>query len=197
MAAGNAAVGDVMTVEFTFRPLPVWPYPPTPSRRWKPYRSSWLQTQRDLRRELGHLNATGVIVAAGWREKDMRLDGLPRANAPDPQHPGVEVSFDTRQHGRLVYPCDSCHHWEDNVRSIALGLEALRAVDRYGVTTSGQQYAGWRQIEATSSVPQATLERGRLLIAEHGGVRAAQRATHPDMGGDAIDFQSVTMAAGA
>lgn len=45
---------------------------------------------------------------------------------------------------RLVYATDSCDRWQDNVRSIALGLEALRAVDRFGISREGQQYAGFR-----------------------------------------------------
>lgn len=45
---------------------------------------------------------------------------------------------------RLVYATDACEDWRHNVRSIALGLEALRAVDRYGITRKGEQYAGFR-----------------------------------------------------
>lgn len=45
---------------------------------------------------------------------------------------------------RLVYATDTCVYWQHNVRSIALGLEALRAVDRYGISKRGQQYAGFR-----------------------------------------------------
>lgn len=45
---------------------------------------------------------------------------------------------------RHVYATDVCARWQDNVRSIALGLQALRAVGRFGITPSGQQYAGFR-----------------------------------------------------
>lgn len=45
---------------------------------------------------------------------------------------------------RLVYATDACQDWRHNVRSIALGLEALRAVDRYGISRRGEQYAGFR-----------------------------------------------------
>lgn len=45
---------------------------------------------------------------------------------------------------RLVYATDTCGFWQHNVRSIGLGLEALRAVDRYGISKRGQQYAGFR-----------------------------------------------------
>lgn len=45
---------------------------------------------------------------------------------------------------RLVYATDVCEYWQHNVRSIALGLESLRAVDRYGISKRGEQYAGFR-----------------------------------------------------
>lgn len=48
----------------------------------------------------------------------------------------------------LSYPCDSCDNWQHNVRSIALALQALRAVDRYGVTRRAEQYRGWGKLPA-------------------------------------------------
>jgi len=45
---------------------------------------------------------------------------------------------------RLVYATDCCQFWQHNVRSIALGLQALRAVDRYGISRRGEQYSGFR-----------------------------------------------------
>jgi hypothetical protein len=105
----------------------------------------------------------------------------------------VEVSFDS-PHGRLVYATDVCELWEHNVRAIALGLEALRAVDRHGISQRGQQYAGFRALTPGSS---RGLTRGRELIDEHGSVAAALKATHPDHGGDAQDFAAVQAARGA
>ena len=51
---------------------------------------------------------------------------------------------------------------------------------------------GWRQLEAGNGSPSP--ERGRELIREHGGVRQALMATHPDRGGDAADFAAVQAA---
>lgn len=186
-------MGGVSWVEITFRPLPIWPHENTYPRRYKPFSSGWETTMRDLRRELKHLDASQVILAARFREQDLRLDGLPKANAPQPPHPGIEISFDTPSHGRLVYASDACEHWQDNVRSIALGLEALRAVDRYGITRRGEQYAGWRQL-GTGADGGPSIERGRALIREAGDWREAVKATHPDAGGDPIDFESVQLA---
>jgi hypothetical protein len=177
-------------VNVVFRPVALWPHTETPRhqrRGPRTFKASWSNTLNLLDRELRHLKASNVILGAGFREEDLRLDGLPRSNAREPQHPGIEVSFDS-PHGRLVYATDVCVRWEHNVRSIALGLEALRAVDRFGITRRGEQYAGWKQLGSGG----ANRERGERIIREHGGdVRKALFATHPDHGGDPADFADV------
>lgn len=175
----------------TLRPLTAWPHQDTRQRRSRhTFKAGWQDTLDLLRRELRHLQASNVVIGTGFREEDLRLDGMPRSGARDPGHPGIELSFDTPTHGRLVYATDTCQSWQHNVRSIALGLEALRAVDRYGITRRGEQYAGWRQLE--SGGPSA--DRGRELIRKHGSIRAALMATHPDQGGDPADFADVQAA---
>lgn len=174
-------------MQFTFRPLPVWPHKPTENRRsrWT-FRQGWEDTIILLEYELERLNAANPIIAAGFAEGDIRLDGLPRANAREPLHPGVELSFDTSL-GRLVYTTDVCERWQHNVRSIALGLGALRAVDRYGITKKGEQYAGWLQL----SVANDLAIRGKTLVEIAGGMPQALRLHHPDLGGDRADFEAV------
>src|SRR5690606_24676973 len=65
-------------------------------------------------------------------------------------HPGVILSFDSKV-GHLSYPCDTFTSWQDNLRAVALALEALRKLDRYGVTKRGEQYRGFLAIEATAA----------------------------------------------
>lgn len=180
-----------MALDVTFRPIAVWPHGDTRDRRsrWA-FKAPWSSTLALLERELRLLRASNVVLGAGLRESDIRLDGLPRSDARVPAHPGIELSFDS-PHGRLVYATDSCEWWEHNVRSIALGLEALRAVDRFGITRRGEQYAGWKQL-ASGDDPNPT--RGESLIGQHGGVREALKATHPDHGGDPRDFADVQAA---
>ncbi len=182
-------------IDARFRPIALWPHDSTPSyeRRGRyTFKASWVDTLDLLRRELRHLDATDVVIGCGLREQDIRNDGWPRANAREPVHPGVEISFLSPVSGqRLVYASDTCERWEHNVRSIALGLEALRAVDRYGITRRGEQYAGFKALPAGAG---PSPERGRALIREHGSVRAALMATHPDQGGDPEAFADVQAA---
>lgn len=174
--------------EFTFRPLAAWPHAETRERRGRrTFSAPWFSTLSLLKREIAALRGTDAIIAAGFRESDIRRDGLPRADALQPRFPGVEVSFTTGAHGRLVYATDVCEHWQHNVRSIALGLESLRAVDRYGITRHGEQYAGFAALTSGGPDPH----RGYQIVVRNGGVREALMATHPDHGGEARDFADV------
>jgi len=186
----------------------VWPYEPTSPRREAQFRSGsrhdgdhWIpgrrisydQTLRELEYEIDQLQkGRGEIeatIGVGLTERDIRLDGAPRADARPALHPGVEISFDSR-YGRLTYATDVFTDWRDNVRAVAKGLEALRAIDRWGVAKRGQQYAGFALLTAGPSLA----ELGRELVERHGGIPAALRATHPDTGGPAAssrDFQAV------
>lgn len=179
-------------IEARFRPIPVWAHSTTPdhARRshWT-FKADWANTLDLLHRELRHLDARSIVIGCGLRERDIRNDGWPRSDAREPGHPGIELSFDT-PHGRLVYATDVCVWWQHNVRAIALGLEALRAVDRHGITRRGEQYAGFKQLTAGGPDP----DRGAELIHQHGSARAALLATHPDQGGDPADFADVQAA---
>lgn len=176
-------------MRYTFRPLPVWPHPSTPSyerrSRWT-FKAGWQDTLDLLERELRHLDGREVVFGVGLRPEDIRLDGAPRSNARPLNHPGVELSFDSRL-GRLTYATDTCVEWQHNVRSIALGLEALRAVDRYGISARGQQYAGFAALPMGGPDP----EKGRRLVEAAGGVRQALLRHHPDHGGDPSEFAHV------
>lgn len=157
-------------------------------RRPDPFKSRLSDTLHLLEAELRRLRADEVVIELAVMEGEIRLDGWPYADAR-PTHPGVVISFDSR-HGPLRYGTDAFPNWQANVRAIALGLESLRRVERYGIGKRGEQYVGWRALPVGENV-----QRGRDLIERHGGVRAAQRATHPDAGGDPDDFRAVQAAA--
>lgn len=112
-----------------------------------------------------------VIQIAVRSETMIRRDGWPQERATI-EHPGVALSFDSR-HGALRYETAEFHTWKANLRAIALGLEALRKVDRYGIARSGQQYRGWRALAAGSG---PDTQRGLRLIRQHGGYKAAVHA---------------------
>lgn len=197
---------------YTIRPLVAWTEKSTPPHKRRSrytFRASWPNTEALLKRELDYLKARDVVLQLDVQEKDIRLDGMLRADAR-PLQPGVKISFES-MHGPLTYATDSCELWQHNVRSIAMGLEALRAVDRYGVTHRGEQYTGWKAIgtgpahamgtssHMTRSQAEAVLTRvvGAFDFSEgKERLRRARAMAHPDRhNGDRTLWDQVEQAA--
>lgn len=175
---------------FTVRPLDLWPHPETRVRQRGQFEASYTSTRDLLHRECAMLGATSAVIQIAVTEQDIRLDGELRANAR-PSHPGVIVSL-TSRHGPLTFATDRFAHWTSNLRAIALGMEALRKVDRYGIAEGAQQYVGWKQLPAGADPDRGgDPNRGAALVAQHGSLAAALRATHPDHGGDPADLRDV------
>lgn len=190
-------------------PIREWPGTIRTERRVSAFSAPLRDTLRVLDREIYHLVTTraqqesGELLVAIPATK-FRRDGRPYADARA-EHPGIIFSLDTPM-GRLSYPCDTFTTWQDNLRAVALALEALRKVDRYGVTKRGEQYRGFLAIEATAAPAgfSTGLEAAEWLRSWVGPgwddrplravLREAQRSTHPDMSGDAATFHRVSLA---
>jgi hypothetical protein len=177
-------------MRFQFEPLGTWTGPEVYDRPYCRFRSSYADTIDLLTRETDKLGATLVVIQIDLTRAEIRNDGLPRASAR-PRHPGIRVSF-ASTFGPLTYATDRFDDWQDNLRAVALSLEALRAVDRYGVNQSGEQYVGFRAIEAGPSLDVAAATA--LIESYGGGVKEALFATHPDHGGSSDAFIAVQRA---
>lgn len=192
-------------LQYQFRPIDQWPGQQTKSRKPSQFSAPWSKTLDLLERELGMLNARNIVIQAAVAFDDIRNDGMLRASAR-PSWPGVILAFDSK-HGPLSYPCDQFSDWQSNVRAIALALEALRAVDRYGVTKRAEQYQGWAKLpgpthELAMTPQQAVTVLGKAACDQtpisretlEDVYRRACAATHPDVGGDAVAFKQVQAA---
>jgi hypothetical protein len=193
-------------IDVQFEPIDSWPGNKTVRRRRGLFKSTVDSTYRLLDRELTHLGARRLVIQADCDRRMIRQDGLLRSDARL-NGPGIIVSFDSR-HGPVRLPCDTFQHWDDNLRAIALALEALRAVDRYGVTRRGEQYQGWTALPAPDASGPRTVEDAQRLCHRFIGGRATfldredtertlrecEMATHPDRGGNAADFKLVQRA---
>lgn len=187
----------------TFRPIDAWPGGLTAERRTSPFQAAYASTLDLLDRELWNLGARDVVLMLALPESQIRADGLPRARAT-PSHPGVILAFHSA-YGPLKYATDVFLDWHSNLRAIALGLEALRKVDRYGITKRGEQYTGWKALPAGVEAVMSAEEAARVVAAEAGGAlawplvlneparateayRAAVKRVHPDVGGTTKQF---------
>lgn len=204
-------------MRYEFRPL-TWTDKETyPRRSSGLFRASWADTLKFLAAELDQLDAVEpVVIQVDAREQDIRLDGMLRANAKV-GHPGVAISFQSK-YGALRYATDAYEQqwsgafpsWQANVRAIALALEALRAVDRYGVSRRGEQYTGWRAIGAGSGALFGTADEAHQWMYGHAAAlglteaneaisprdvyRRLAKSLHPDVGGSAADWDRLDVA---
>lgn len=194
-------------MQYTMRPLGAWTDPVTdPRQSTGIFKATWPRTLQDLDFELKQLEATHVVFQVDAAEDDIRLDGMLRAQAKV-TFPGVRLAFESKL-GPLIYATDAYEQrgnsdltsWQGNFRAIALGLQALRAVDRYGISSRGQQYTGWKAITAgTTAIGGTSMTRDTALkvISDESGMAVehleagndnlledailrAKRRTHPD-----------------
>lgn len=153
-------------LELPVRALTVYPGAPTAERRRSRFGVTPGEALQHLRQELQRAGALRAVLELDVAERDVRQDGQLRADAR-PRSPAVVVSYEHPQHGMLRFPCDTFTTWTDNVRAIGLSLEALRAVERYGVVKRQEQFLGFKALPATTT-PAMTTDRAAELLAEHG-----------------------------
>jgi hypothetical protein len=190
-----------------FKPMPKWDRQPKLRYQSAAFKTPYNRTLDKLEYELGRLKARDVRIEAGYRMDQIRNDGWPRGGV-SPQHPGVVLYFESAD-GPMCFPCGTYSRMEDNLHAIALTLENLRAVDRYGVTLGHEQYRGFLALPGAAQssdswtvdsaagwlanrVPWAT---EKLILTSHESYRAAYREiaaqVHPDRAGGSRDLFDV------
>lgn len=191
----------MQSCEFIFKPLDTWPQKRTPSPKNSPFNSPYSQTLELLEKELQMLGVRRAVIQIDVEDKHIRRDNLLRSDAR-PNYHGIILSFESK-YGPLKYATDVFKDWKCNLRAIALGLEALRKVDRYGITKRGEQYTGWKQLpESTDGISDiqtaaefiakySNFDAGQIIVSEELRVQAYRQAAlklHPDKGGNNQDF---------
>lgn len=176
-----------------------------------PFSTRYSKVLEVLHSELWHLGAYEYVMEIDMDERYFRLDGSPRANAIA-NSSAIAISFKAEQ-GPMEFLCGTYTAWQDNVWAIAKGLEALRGINRWGITQAAEQYQGFKAIGsgiAMPAAPQMTWEEARAFMCEHGGVdlgrarifpeqvtlafRQASKRLHPDNGGDPAMFDKLVKA---
>lgn len=116
----------------------------------------------------------------------LRNDGLPRAGQRAPEDPGVAVYFKLADRD-TVLACDKWHCVEHNVWSIAKHIAAMRGIDRWGVGSVAQAFAGYAALPDLQAAPDCWTILELPPGSSADGIRAAYRrlarTAHPDAGG--------------
>jgi hypothetical protein len=138
-----------------------------------------------LTRELRRLGADQVIISSNLVTRD---DGLPYAKQRKVlDDPGIAVYFKLKGQPRVL-ACDKWNSAADNMAAIAGHIEAIRAVDRYGVGTLEQAFAGYAALPANTALDWRNVfgfppDRRVTLSEVDEAFREASRRAHPDAGG--------------
>ena len=207
-------------MEMTVRPIDRWDGAETEPRQRSPFSAADRDTMVLLDRELRLLGADNVVLMRDVRPNDVRVDGSQLKERAVVRSPRIVVAFDSK-HGPLRYACDAFTDWKANLRAIALGLESLRRVDRYGIAGRGEQYTGWAALGSgiVTGEPLTRSEAVKIVIdlTQIPGVgdayspvdldddgqpgpfledawRAGARMHHPDRGGNEAAFKALTEA---
>lgn len=207
-----------MPFQIIIKPIQKWIGPETEEPIYSRFKQNYSDTKKILEFELEKLNAipSSVLLEMFVTPKDLHLNGAALRAAHKPFKPGVVLSFSiftrrlrNNQTGAirnetktLSYPCDTYTDWQDNLRAIALSLQKLRDVARYGVFKYEDMIERLALPSATGKISDrgsalifladfigksgAEIEQSEVLIKS--AYRAAALALHPDKnGGKTID----------
>lgn len=109
-----------------------WPRTPWALRKASRFSSklSFARVRDDMFAELERLGTSHVVLSS---DIPITSYGLPRANAREPDDPGVAVYFQWR--GKpYVIACDQYELAWENMRAIGKSVEAMRAIERHGAS---------------------------------------------------------------
>jgi hypothetical protein len=144
-----------------------------------------------LQRELDALSVGDMLLSTNL---ELRLDGHPRADRSPPTDTGVALYF--RLKGKdTALACDKWDRVADNITALAKHIEALRGIDRWGVGSIGQAFAGYQALPAPEQWWQVLGTSQTASAAEiESAYRDIARSAHPDRGGSNAAMSRVNAA---
>ncbi len=149
---------------------------------------------RRLQDELDRMGAANYVLSTNLAT---RLDGGPRSGQAEPADPGAALYFHLGKKSHCL-PCDSYDRVADNIAAIAKHIEATRAIERYGVATLNEMFAGFTALPAPPSWRETlgvgpTEPMTKAYVQERYRIRS--KAAHPDAPGGSHDEMAALNAA--
>lgn len=158
---------------------------------WREHRAMTVAVALErLQKELDRIGGRYPVVSTNL---EPRADGVPRSGQRAPDDPGVAVYFQLAGKPHCL-PCDTYNSVADNIAAVAAHIEATRAIERHGVASVAEMFAGflslpspetlrpWRQVLELHREPKVT------TAAVEAAFRRLARERHPDRhgGSDAL-----------
>lgn len=137
---------------------------------------------QELKAELTRLGAQYIVISSNV---PLKANGEPYSDPGRMPDPGVAAYFKLR--GKTyALACDRWLTVEENIYALAKHIEAMRGMERWGVGSVEQTFAGFKQLASESEATwwevlgvdaRASVDE---IVAAH---RAKAMAVHPDRGG--------------
>lgn len=188
-----------------------WPRTPTAKRQHARFSSksntgSTWRSQRELtthegvvrvRDEIDRLRADAFFISTNVK---VNREGLPYSGTREPDDPGVAVYFTVGGKERVL-ACDRWTRVADNLAAIAAHIGALRGMERWGVGTIDQAFAGYAALPAKGETSASSwrsvlgVDDGATLDEAEAAFRYKARMAHPDITGGSTERMSALIAA--
>ncbi len=167
------------------------------------FKTSLASARDSIVSEVRRLGGKDLVISTNI---PVRNDGLPYASARPPTDAGVAVYF-TYKGRQKCFPCDRWDKVESNMQAIALTIQAMRGIERWG---SGQMldamFTGFTALpppQSQSQQAQTLNWRDVLGLEQHSALyiddierafREKAKHAHPDYGGSAEAFAELVEA---
>jgi len=147
------------------------------------------QARDRLQGELDRFRVKSVVLSTNV---ELRLDGLPKSGQADPDDPGVALYFDLggKPH---VLACDTYRRVADNIAALAAHIEATRKIERLGVATAAEMFAGFQALPAPGSTPWwqvLGVQPSAAVAAIEAAFKRLARERHPDVAGGSHELMA-------
>ncbi|WP_224096551.1 DnaJ domain-containing protein [Pseudoxanthomonas sp. X-1] len=172
-----------------------WKRTPANRRERGSFDTAFAKARDGLMAEIGRMGGRLPVLSSNMV---LRRDGLPYAQQPRIEDPGIAVYFGYKGQ-QMCFACDRYATVEANTQAIRKTIEALRGIERWGASDMMERaFTGFAQLAAPADVrtwwqvldvfPEASASDIR---AQYQRLRARH---HPDRGGKPEDFRAVQTA---
>ena|SRR5690349_21088740 len=176
-----------------------WPigHPRTKHQKRSRFDSKFTSSRDNLVLEIKRIGGKNPIISSNVPLKN---DGLPYAKFKKPDDCGVAVYFELDSEP-IALACDKWDSVEDNMQAIRKTIEALRGLDRWGVSDMLKRvFTGFKALPEHSSTPESNwwdvleIDHNSTVDQIRSAYRSKAKEFHPDAQGTNDSFVNLCKA---